>query len=98
MKKLTTEGEALASDFELYTDMYGGCSCHVNPPCRHCTHEGHPECLANSPMLWNSVSTIKAGDKWFASYDMLKTADTVLIGSGKTEQEAVGNLPARELL
>lgn len=56
------------------------------------------ESLKANPMAWNSVSTIKAGNKWFASYDMLKCDATVVIGTGLTEQEAIDNLPARELL
>lgn len=97
MKKLTIEGEALKSEFESrYKD--NGCTCFQCAPCMHCLHPGHPECLANGPMLWNSVSTIKAGSFWFASYDQKKTDETVLIGKGSTEQEAIDNLPAEKLL
>lgn len=97
MKKLTIEGEELKEDFELtYSDR--GCTCFQSPPCGHCTHPGHPECLANSPMLWNSVSTIKAGNTWFASYDLKKCDATVVIGKGATEQEAIDNLKPEPLL
>ncbi len=97
MKKLTIEGEELKEEFKsTYADE--GCRCHTNPPCSYCLHPGNPNNLVESPMLWNSVSAIKAGSKWFASYDMLKCDATVVIGSGATEQEAIDNLPARELL
>jgi len=31
-------------DWVLESDEYS-CSCHINPPCNVCTHEGHPEAL-----------------------------------------------------
>lgn len=97
MKKLTIEGEALKEDFQVnYSDI--GCTCFSMPPCSHCTHPGHPESLANSPMLWNSVSTLKMANKWYATYDLAKPTATVFIGKGDTEQEAVDNLRPELLL
>ncbi len=54
--------------------------------------------LAENPMIWNSVSTIKAGNKWYASYDLKKSEETVIIGKGDTEQEAIDNLKPEPLL
>lgn len=29
-----------------------GCSCHISPPCSHCTHPGHPLCLEEDETAW----------------------------------------------
>ena len=51
MKRLKAEHQELADDFVVsYEDA--GCSCHHNPPCGYCTHEGHPENLEGTPEAW----------------------------------------------
>ncbi len=46
-----TEEEKLNEDqlqryHQFLSDFEGtGCSCHINPPCNHCTSKGHPENL-----------------------------------------------------
>lgn len=32
-----------------------GCSCHINPPCSYCTHEGNPDNLENIEEAWEEV-------------------------------------------
>ena len=51
MKRLKKEFQALADDFVAnYEDI--GCCCHQCPPCGYCTHQGHPENLAETPEAW----------------------------------------------
>ena len=50
-RRLTKEYQETADDFEAsYAEV--GCYCHQNPPCGYCTHEGHPENLAETPEAW----------------------------------------------
>ena len=51
MKRLKAEYQELADDFEANYEGVG-CCCHQNPPCGYCTHEGHPENLAETPEAW----------------------------------------------
>lgn len=51
MKRLRAAHQSLADNFDAnYADT--GCCCHQNPPCGYCTHEGHPENLAETPEAW----------------------------------------------
>jgi len=98
MKKLTLEAEGWKEEFEsTYEDR--GCSCNMSPPCSHCTHEGHPECLDNTDTAWNKVETVKVDDNnWMARYSAIPIEQTQTYGSGSTEQEAVDNLPTLDYL
>ncbi|MCK5615963.1 hypothetical protein KAR91_79610 [Candidatus Pacearchaeota archaeon] len=51
MKVLKPEYQVLADE---YADTYG-CSCHINPPCSYCTHEGNPDNLENIDEAWEEV-------------------------------------------
>lgn len=46
--RLKAEYQKLADDFE----NAGCCSCHINPPCGHCTHPGNPIALENTEEAW----------------------------------------------
>lgn len=37
---LTPEAQADRDDFDAMN--YGGCSCHISPPCNYCVHPGNP--------------------------------------------------------
>lgn len=50
---LKPEYQELADDYEDYSSRYG-CSCHINPPCSACTHEGHPIALEENPDAWEN--------------------------------------------
>lgn len=50
-KRLKTKYLELFSDWESYHERYG-CSCHINPPCGSCTHEGHPLALEDNSEAW----------------------------------------------
>lgn len=42
---------------EMYDDWYenyDGCSCHINPPCSYCTHEGNPIGLNETAEAWEN--------------------------------------------
>lgn len=39
---LTPGAQDDRDNFERYAREYGGCSCHLNPPCGHCAHPGNP--------------------------------------------------------
>lgn len=39
IRELTPEAQDERDDYERY---YGGCSCHISPPCGACTHPGNP--------------------------------------------------------
>lgn len=39
---LTPEAQADRDDFDASYGLYGGCSCHINPPCGYCMHPGNP--------------------------------------------------------
>ena len=49
--ELTEEAQADREEFEAYKDEYGGCRCHINPPCGHCTHPGNPA-NQEDPSCW----------------------------------------------
>lgn len=49
--ELTEEAQADRAEFEAYKDEYGGCSCHIAPPCGHCTHPGNPT-NQEDPSCW----------------------------------------------
>ena len=51
MRVLTVECRALADDFSANYEE-AGCCCHQPPPCGYCTHEGHPESLAEHEANW----------------------------------------------
>lgn len=41
----------------MYDDWYynfDGCSCHINPPCPYCTHEGNPIGLNETADAWEN--------------------------------------------
>lgn len=42
--------------YDEWDDMYdgGNCSCHINPPCGCCTHEGNPLGLSEIPEAWEN--------------------------------------------
>jgi hypothetical protein len=48
---LTDEGVLLFENYLSRVSDYG-CSCHINPPCGTCSHEGHPICIEETPELW----------------------------------------------
>lgn len=51
MKKvLKPEYRDIVEDFEV---NYDSCTCHICPPCNHCTHEGNPLNLEETPDAWN---------------------------------------------
>lgn len=41
-RQLTAEAQADRDDFKRAERELGGCSCHISPPCGHCTHPGNP--------------------------------------------------------
>lgn len=41
-RELTQEAQDERDDYERYLREYGGCSCHISPPCGACTHPGNP--------------------------------------------------------
>ncbi|MGN8554470.1 UNVERIFIED_CONTAM: hypothetical protein OHV15_17980 [Microbacterium sp. SLM126] len=47
---MTPCGRAMEDAYARDSDS--GCSCHVSPPCGNCTHEGHPDNLAETPEAW----------------------------------------------
>lgn len=50
-KKLNPEFQEMLDEFNsMYSDS--GCSCHINPPCSHCVHEGNPLNLEETPEAW----------------------------------------------
>lgn len=51
-RHLKPEYQQLADDFELVDTVYGGCCCHINPPCSWCTHEGNPLNLEEDDEAW----------------------------------------------
>ena len=54
MKRLTEEYKVLNNEFEDFAERHG-CSCHINPPCAYCTHEGNPENLLETPEAWEEI-------------------------------------------
>lgn len=52
MRKLKPEYQELANEFEGRDDC---CSCHINPPCDHCTHPGNPDNLAENEGAWEEI-------------------------------------------
>lgn len=40
--RLTAEAQDERDDFDRGRREYGGCSCHISPPCGYCTHPGNP--------------------------------------------------------
>lgn len=54
MRVLTEDYQVLADEFDNYVDTYG-CSCHINPPCAYCAHEGNPDNLEEIEEAWEEV-------------------------------------------
>jgi hypothetical protein len=50
--------EAATSFWRKYGD--GNCSCHINPPCGSCTHEGNPRNLDETPEAWDELHVVMA--------------------------------------
>jgi len=44
----------LADDFYSNYEVED-CSCHINPPCSCCTHEGHPSNLEETDDAWELI-------------------------------------------
>jgi len=54
MRMLKPEYRDVYNDFlSDYVDR--GCSCHQNPPCSYCTHEGNPDNLTEDDGAWQEV-------------------------------------------
>jgi hypothetical protein len=49
--RLKPEYKELSYEYETLRSMQG-CSCHINPPCSICTHEGHPANLEENDDAW----------------------------------------------
>lgn len=57
-KILNEVGEQLRAEFETdYAD--GGCSCHINPPCNYCMHQGNPANLEDTPEAWQEIESVE---------------------------------------
>lgn len=56
-RELTPEAQDERDDYESYRQEYGGCSCHINPPCGACTHPGHPLNQEEDDSCWQEVET-----------------------------------------
>ena len=52
--KLKKEFEKDKEAFEDMLENYG-CSCHINPPCALCVHEGNPNNLIENPDAWDHI-------------------------------------------
>lgn len=48
-RRLKPEYQALADEFDAKDSC---CSCHLNPPCGHCTHPGNPANLEEDVDAW----------------------------------------------
>lgn len=42
MRILTDSAQEVRDEFEASYGVGGNCSCHINPPCGSCVHEGNP--------------------------------------------------------
>lgn len=55
---MTEEKRILKPEFQAMFDEWdeefdgGNCSCHINPPCSSCTHEGNPANLEEVDDAW----------------------------------------------
>jgi hypothetical protein len=49
MKVLTPQAE---QDLAEFLSRDSCCSCHLNPPCSHCTDPGNPDNQAEDPTCW----------------------------------------------
>jgi hypothetical protein len=58
---LTPEAQADRDEFDLYDITYGGCSCHINPPCGYCTHPGNPANQDEEDSCWMDDDESKEG-------------------------------------
>lgn len=54
MRILTDEGQELRDEFENHFKD-NGCSCHIHPPCGHCTHPGNPANLFEDERMWTEI-------------------------------------------
>lgn len=53
-RELKPEFAELLSEFKgLFADR--GCTCFISPPCGHCTHEGNPANLDETPEAWQEI-------------------------------------------
>lgn len=52
MRQLKPKYQKLRDDFAEELEHTSSCSCHINPPCGFCTHEGNPTNLEDNPDAW----------------------------------------------
>lgn len=55
-RELTEEAQDERDDYERYHREYGGCSCHISPPCGSCTHPGNPMNQDEDDSCWIEVA------------------------------------------
>lgn len=56
MKKLTKEASEARLKFIEYYGKEGNCSCHLNPPCSSCIHEGNPLNQEEDETCWEETN------------------------------------------
>lgn len=60
MRQLT---ERAQEDRDEFDSLDGSCSCHLNPPCYYCTHEGNPDNQEDNEACWEEVGDSDANTR-----------------------------------
>jgi len=91
-RKLNELGQKLHDEFEIDRQMFGGCSCHISPPCGFCLHPGNPSNLEETPEAWEPeeieivipVNPVESSNILGVGYDAESKTMAVQFKSGGT--------------